>query len=53
MAGCPASLANLAAVIFYGLFKRGARVELYDVLGSRHAKLPSRLAARVLGVNLR
>jgi len=53
MAGCPASLANLAVVIFYGLFKRGARVELYDVLGSRHAKLPSRLAARVLGVNLR
>jgi glycosyltransferase involved in cell wall biosynthesis len=52
IARCPGSVANLAAVIYFGLFKRSARVALYDVLGSRHAGLPSRLAARALGVDL-
>ena len=49
---CPAALANLAAVIYLGLFRRGARVALYDVLRSRHAGSTSRLAARALGIDL-
>ena len=53
VARCPAALANLAVVSYYGLFKRGARAELYEVLRSRHAGGSSRLAARVLGVDLR
>jgi glycosyltransferase involved in cell wall biosynthesis len=53
IARCPGIIANLAAVIYFGLFKRGARVALYDVLRSRHAGSPSRLAARALGVDLR
>jgi glycosyltransferase involved in cell wall biosynthesis len=52
MARCPGALANLAAVVYYGLFNRGARVALYDVLRSRHASAISRLAARALGVHL-
>jgi len=52
IARCPGSVANLAAVIYFGLFKRSARVALYDVLRSRHAGPPSRLAARALGVDL-
>jgi glycosyltransferase involved in cell wall biosynthesis len=50
---CPAVLANLAVVVYFGLFKRTARVELYEALRSRHAGSPSRLAARALGVDLR
>ncbi|HKW38417.1 MAG TPA: glycosyltransferase family 2 protein [Burkholderiales bacterium] len=53
IARCPAVLANLAVVTYYGLFKRTARVELYEVLRSRYAGAASRLAARVLGVDLR
>jgi abequosyltransferase len=53
MAHCPAALANLAVVAYYGLFKRTARVELYEVLRSRYAGAASRLAARTLGVDLR
>ncbi len=53
VARCPAALANLAVVVYLGLFKRSARVELYDALRSRHASPASRLAARALGVDLR
>jgi glycosyltransferase involved in cell wall biosynthesis len=53
LAHCPAELANLVAVLYFGLFKRRARVELYDVLRSRYAGWASRLAARALGVDLR
>lgn len=53
MARFPAALANLAVVTYFGLFKRSARVELYEVLRSRHAGAMSRLAARSLGVDLR
>ncbi|HUL90803.1 MAG TPA: glycosyltransferase family 2 protein [Burkholderiales bacterium] len=53
VACCPAALANLAVVVYFGLFKRSARVELYDALRSRHASPASRLAARALGVDLR
>jgi glycosyltransferase involved in cell wall biosynthesis len=49
-ARCPGPLANLAAVIYYGLFKRRSRVAVYDVLRSRHAGVSSRLAARALGI---
>ncbi|HMH18380.1 MAG TPA: glycosyltransferase family 2 protein [Burkholderiales bacterium] len=52
-ARCPGTLANLAAVIYFGLFRRGSRVALYDVLRSRHASATSRLTARVLGIYLR
>jgi abequosyltransferase len=52
-ARCPGALANLAAVIYFGLFKRGSRVALYEVLRSRHASATSRLAARALGIYLR
>jgi abequosyltransferase len=53
LARCPAALANLAVVTYFGLFKRSARVELYEVLRSRHAGAMSRLAARSLCVDLR
>jgi abequosyltransferase len=54
VAQCPAALANLASVIYFGLFKRGSRrVELYEVLRSRHAGATSRAAARALGIDLR
>lgn len=54
VAKCPAALANLASVIYLGLFKRGSRrVELYEVLRSRHACSTSRVAARALGIDLR
>ena len=53
VARCPAALANLAVVVYFGLFKRTARVELYDALRSRHAGSTSRLAARALGIDLR
>jgi len=53
VARCPRGLANLAAVVYYGLFKRGSRIALYDVLRSRHAGATSRLAACVLGIRLR
>jgi len=52
-ARCPGALVNLAAVVYFGLFRRGSRVALYDVLRSRHANATSRLAARVLGIYLR
>ena len=52
-ARCPAAVANLAAVVYYGLFKRRSRVALYDVLRSRHAGVASRLAARALGILVR
>jgi hypothetical protein len=53
LARCPAALANLAVVSYYGLFKRSARADLYEVLRSRHAGATTRLAARMLGVDLR
>jgi abequosyltransferase len=53
LARSPAALANLAVVSYYGLFKRGARADLYEVLRSRHAGATTRLAARILGVDLR
>jgi abequosyltransferase len=46
----PGALANLAAVLYYGMFMRSRRVELYDLLGSPHAGAASRLAARAIGV---
>jgi glycosyltransferase involved in cell wall biosynthesis len=52
-ARCPGAWVNLAAVVYFGLFRRGSRVALYDVLRSRHANATSRLAARALGVYLR
>jgi len=53
IATLPGAPVNLAAVFYYGLFRRGQRVELYDLLGSPHAGAASRLAARALGVYLR
>jgi hypothetical protein len=50
---CPGALANLLAVLYYGIVKRYARLALYDVLRSRHASIVSRLTARALGVYLR
>lgn len=50
---CPASLANLLVVLYYGSIRRSARVALYDALRSRHAAAASRLAAKVLGVMIR
>lgn len=50
---CPAALANLLAVLYYGIVKRHARVALYDVLRSRHAGIGSRLVARALGIFVR
>jgi abequosyltransferase len=52
-ATCPGVLANLLAVLYYGIVKRYARLALYDVLRSRHASIVSRLTARALGVYLR
>ena len=52
IARCPGVVANLAAVIYFGLFKRDARVDLYDLLHGRHVTASSRLAARALGVYL-
>lgn len=52
-ARCPATLANFVAIVYYGLLKRRSRVALYDVLRSRHAGLPTRLAARALGIFVR
>jgi len=49
----PATLANFAAVLYYGLLKRRSRVALYDVLRSRHAGVATRLAARALGIFVR
>jgi glycosyltransferase involved in cell wall biosynthesis len=53
VARCPGTLANLAVAVYFSLFKRSSRVELYEVLKSRHAGSASRLAARALGVDLR
>lgn len=53
IARCPASMVNLAVVTYFGLFKRSGRVELYDLLRSRHASTASRWAASALGLNLR
>jgi len=53
VASVPGPLLNLAAVLYYGLFRRGHGVELYDLLGSPHAGAASRFAARALGVYLR
>lgn len=44
----PASLANLAAVIYFALQAQPARVVLQDLLFSRNAGILSRFAARVL-----
>jgi glycosyltransferase involved in cell wall biosynthesis len=52
-ARCPGALANLAAVLYFGLFHRARRTELYDLLGSSRAGAASRVAARALGVYLR
>jgi hypothetical protein len=46
-------MVNLAVVTYFGLFKRSGRVELYDLLRSRHASTASRWAASALGLNLR
>lgn len=53
IARCPGGLANLAAVLYYGLFKRRARAALYSVLRSPNTGATSRLAARALGIYLR
>lgn len=53
IACCPGALANLAAIVYFGLFRRRSRVALYDVLRSRHAGATSRLAACALGIHLR
>jgi glycosyltransferase involved in cell wall biosynthesis len=50
VACCPGALANLAAIVYFGLFRRRSRVALYDVLRSRHAGAASRLAASALGI---
>lgn len=49
---CPGPLANLAAIVFLGLFRRQSRVALYDLLRSRHAGTLSWMAARLLGIRL-
>jgi hypothetical protein len=53
VARCPGALANLAAIVYYGLFRRRSRVALYDVLRSPHARVTSRLAACALGIYFR
>lgn len=53
VARCPAALANFLVAVYFGLFKRSSRVELYEVLKSRHAGSASHLAARALGIDLR
>lgn len=49
-AAFPGKVANLIVVFYYLLFKRSARLALFDVLCSRYATVASRSFARTLGV---
>jgi abequosyltransferase len=53
VAAFPGKAANLAVVLYYLVFKRASRLELFDVLCSRHAARASwALASNALGLNI-
>ena len=49
IAAFPGNVANLIVVLYYLLFKRAARLELFDVLYSRYASAASRSLAYTFG----
>lgn len=50
VAAFPGKAANLIVVLYYLLFKRESRLELFDVLCSRYASVAGRTIARALGL---
>jgi len=52
IAAFPGKAANLIVVLYYLLFKRAARLELFDVLYSRYASAASRAFAYTFGRNI-
>ena len=52
VAAFPGKAANLIVVFYYLLLKRKSRLELFDVLCSRHASVTSRFFARAFGLTI-
>ena len=50
VAAFPGKLANLIVVLYYLIFNRAARLQVFDVLCSRYASAASRSIARALGL---
>lgn len=48
----PGKAANLIVVLYYVLFKRKSRLELFDVLCSRYVSVAGNFIARTLGFNI-